>query len=170
LTDASWAQEAVLGLYNRQAINMTEEGLFYPNREITRAEFLKMVVLANDMYTGSLTEVNFADVKEGDWYYQYVEAALNFKIITGDGNGNFRPNDLITREDICVILSRVSSAKNAAMTELFYDDAEISDYAKNAVYVMKETGIVNGIGDNLFAPKANATRAMAAKIIYGLVK
>jgi len=42
--------------------------------------------------------------------------------------------------------------------------------AKNAVYVMKETGIVNGIGDNLFAPKANATRAMAAKIIYGLVK
>lgn len=170
LSDAPWAEEAILGLYNIQAINMTEECLFYPNREITRAEFLKMVVLANDMYTGSTTVVDFNDVSESDWYYQYVEAAVNFKLIQGDGNGCFRPNDLITREDICVILSRVSAAKNAAMTELFYDDASISDYAKTAVYVMKESGVVNGIGDNLFAPKANATRAMAAKIIYGLVK
>ena len=56
------------------------------------------------------------------------------------------------------------------MTELFDDDADISEYARTAVYVMKETGIVNGTGDNLFSPRANATRAMAAKIIYGLVK
>ncbi len=170
LSEAPWAEEAVLGLYNRQAINMTEEKLFYPNREITRAEFIKMVVLANDMYMGSLTEVNFADVKEGDWYYQYVRAAINFNLITGDGNGNFRPNDLITREDICVILSRVKGAGTASVSQLFADDGQISDYARNAVYTMKESGIVNGIGDNVFAPKANATRAMAAKIIYGLVK
>lgn len=41
---------------------------------------------------------------------------------------------------------------------------------KNAVYYMKNIGVVNGVGDNCFMPADIATRAQAAKIIYGLIK
>lgn len=171
LSEAEWAKEYIMGLYNMQAITKPEEGKFYPNREITRAEFIKIVVLANDMYTGSTTVVNFNDVSEGDWYYQYVKAAVNFSVIEGDDTGSFRPNDRITREDICVILSRLQSkAEDTQLDDLFADDASISAYAKAAVYGMKKAGIVTGLGNNVFEPKANATRAMAAKIIYGIAK
>ena len=55
-------------------------------------------------------------------------------------------------------------------TKLFPDEESIADYAKIAVYGMKATGIVSGMGDGTFAPKAYCTRAQAARIIYGLMK
>ena len=54
-------------------------------------------------------------------------------------------------------------------TAAFSDENEISDYAKNAVSHLAGTGIVNGVGNGLFAPKDAVTRAQAAKIIYELV-
>lgn len=52
--------------------------------------------------------------------------------------------------------------------EAFADDASIADYAKTAVYLLKENGVINGRGENTFAPNGTATRAEAAKIIYTL--
>ena len=45
----------------------------------------------------------------------------------------------------------------------------IADYAKAAVYSLAKMGIVNGVGGNMFAPFDTATRAMAAKVIYGMI-
>ena len=59
-------------------------------------------------------------------------------------------------------------AKNA-----FGDDADFSDYSKSAVYKLVDMGIINGMGDNSFAPKASVTRAQAAVLlrrIYSLVQ
>ena len=53
--------------------------------------------------------------------------------------------------------------------EPFADDAQISDYAKEAVYALRKRAIINGKENNLFAPFDNATRAEAAKVIYGLI-
>ncbi len=170
LASVPWAEEAIVGLYNRQAIAMPEDGMFNPNRTITRAEFIKMVILANYMWRGADLKSDFGDVSKDDWYYEYLVSAVNNGLITGDSEGNFRPTDPITREDICVILARLKNVKNADMNILFADDGEISEYARIAVYYMKEAGIVNGVGDGNFAPKANATRAEAAKIIYGSVQ
>ena len=53
--------------------------------------------------------------------------------------------------------------------EKFADDSEISDYAKEAVYVFKEAGIVNGVSEDKFSPSTNASRAQAAKVIFELL-
>ena len=172
LSDAKWAEEAIIGLYNLQVINQNEEAKFYPMRGITRAEFVKMVTLAYSLARAEdvrkeAAAVTFGDVNEQDWYFQYVQAALYSKLITGDENGNFRPNDVISREELCTILARYLGLTDTIPENAFADDAAISDYAKSAVYAMRKRQIVNGIGDNLFAPKAKATRAEAAKIIFG---
>lgn len=54
-------------------------------------------------------------------------------------------------------------------SEKFADDNDISDYAKEAVYLFKEAGIVNGISIDEFSPKANASRGQAAKVIFELL-
>ena len=61
----------------------------------------------------------------------------------------------------------VLSSKDA---NSFDDDSLISDYAKGAVALMKSEGIINGKGDNLFAPLDNLSRAEAAVIITRVIK
>jgi len=52
----------------------------------------------------------------------------------------------------------------------FTDSAQISDYAVNYVNAMVSIGVINGMGNGSFAPKANATRAQAAKVIATLME
>ena len=56
-------------------------------------------------------------------------------------------------------------SENKADT-VFADDLTIPNYAREGVYALAGSGIVNGMGDNKFAPLENATRAQASKIIY----
>ena len=53
---------------------------------------------------------------------------------------------------------------------MFADDANISDYAKEAVYALKAMGVVEGVGNNEFMPKGTVTKAQAAKMVYHIVK
>ena len=46
----------------------------------------------------------------------------------------------------------------------------ISEYASEGIYALKNVGIINGVGDNMFAPKNPCTRAEAAVIIYNVIK
>ena len=75
----------------------------------------------------------------------------------------------LSRQDIAVMLARVLD-KTEPSDEAFGDDAEISDYAKDAVYTLKNLGILNGTGDGSFEPKRAVTRAECAKIVYELIK
>ena len=91
----------------------------------------------------------------------------------GNEAGKFGIGTNITREDLSVILYRVISSygiSSKPSQEEFDDDDEISDYAKDAIYRLKEMKILHGVGDNNFAPKAHVTRAMAAKAVFAMIK
>ena len=110
-------------------------------------------------------------MSEDAWYYGYVASLCEKGIITGYGK-SFGTGDLITREDMAVMALRALNAKGESLnfeSDEFSDDGAISDYAKTAVYSLKNAGIINGMGDGSFAPKFNSTRAQAAKIISGLI-
>lgn len=53
-------------------------------------------------------------------------------------------------------------------TALFDDDNAISPYANQAIYRLVQAGVIKGMGQNKFAPKATATRAQAGEMIYRL--
>lgn len=55
-------------------------------------------------------------------------------------------------------------------TASFSDADEISEFAADGVAALSRAGIINGVGDGCFAPKATAKRAEAAKIIYGILQ
>lgn len=165
IKSSHWAYDSVINLAEKFILNGYLDGTFKPESNITRAEFAKIIVSA----TGSVDPYalsTFKDVNNGDWYYSYVSTAYSMGYITGYPDGSFRPNDNITRADICTIVNRVLKAEKASVTA-FKDDSLIPSYAKDAVYALNSKGVINGYQDGTFAPLTFATRAQTAKIIYG---
>ena len=169
LTDCEWAREAVEALAARNIVSGRGNGLFDPGANITRAEFVKIVVGAFGLGSGSYNG-QFADVSRNDWYAPYVAAANSAGIVVGN-NGYFNPLGNITREDMAVILYRAAKMSASENTrDVFYDSEQMSDYAKDAIFAMYEKGIIKGRGNGMFEPKGLASRAEAAQMIFNAVK
>lgn len=167
--EALWAEDAVYFLYERGIVNGRTEKTYAPEAFVTRAEFVKMVMVAMGD-TDVQTSAKFKDVATDAWYAPYVAAAAELGIVTGDENGNFNPEAQISREDMATILHRTIQGGKAVEAPVFNDSTEISDYAKTAVDFFAEKGVINGLGDGNFGPKKSATRAETAVMLYRLMK
>lgn len=79
--------------------NGDETGYFGPENFITRAEAVKILIEAAniEIETGNS---HFDDVFESDWHFKYIESAYKNEIVEGYLNGNFGPNDSVTRAQI----------------------------------------------------------------------
>lgn len=165
LPDTHWAYNSVNVLAENFILNGYLDGTFKPEANITRGEFAKIIVSATNTLNSSAT-ASFSDVTADDWYYYYVSSAYKEGFIKGYPDGTFRPNDYITRADICTIVSRCLGSPTSLSGATFDDDMLIPSYAKIPVYALVKLGIINGMGNGNFAPMANATRAQTAKIIY----
>lgn len=171
----AWAKDAITTLTSMGIISGDGKGNFNPSGNITRAEFIKLLVT-----TFGLPETpigSFKDVTPDDWYHRYIMTAYRYKIIEPDKEGMFYPNMPITRQDIVYYSSR--AIKNAGLSldqpplytlHKFSDYTEIDPYAQSAFAQMHFAGVINGMGNNRLGPKNAATRAETATIIYRLIK
>jgi hypothetical protein len=169
LESVDWAKEAILYLKDLNIIQGKSDNLFFPDDHVTRAEFVKILVLAfNIQPIGGASD--FADVSETDWFNPYARAAKTNGLIWGDDDNNFHPNDPITRQDMAVMLYRSLKIANLQIGSIrFIDTDEISEYARDAVSYFSNNGIIKGVEGNRFAPHDAATRAQAAVIIYRII-
>ena len=78
---------------------------FEPDREITRAEFTAMAMRFAEGETGGKNI--FSDVDEDDWFYEVVVDSIKYGWIEGYPDGTFRPQNLITREEVITIVNRM---------------------------------------------------------------
>ena len=167
-----WAKEAIVYLTEKDIISGKADGLFYPNDNITREEFVKIAVLSF-MPESEMGEIVFEDVDMNEWYVEYIAKAYNAGIISGYSEDVFGVGNTITREDIAVILYRIAKQQGIigedVISTSFEDHNDISDYAKIAVATLVDNGIINGRDDGMFAPKSPATRAETAKMVYRLL-
>lgn len=168
-----WAEESINALLKKGVISQPNDKKYRPDDNITREEFVKLIITLLDLKSSS-KNVNFNDLQKEHWAYEYIAIAVDNGIISGMNENNFGIGQNITREQMATIIARVLELYGKKdlfdKDEKFVDDSEISSYAKDSVMKVKYYKIINGIGDNVFAPKSNATRAQAAKIIYELSK
>jgi len=168
LDSVSWAKDSIEALALKGVINGRGDGSFAPNDSVTRAEFAKMITIAFGAVKNDAV-CDFADVPADAWYYTYVAGAKEAGLVNGKTAENFAPFDTITREEMAAIALRALGGAKNNSSDKFADDGDISEFAKDGVYTLKQLGILDGVGDNMFAPKAYVTRAMAAKVIYALM-
>lgn len=172
LDSVEWAREPICKLAEMGVLRGKEYRLFYPNDNITREEFVKMLTVAYKLNIENKTD-KFTDVNADDWFMPYVAAALENGIVQGISDELFGTGQNITRQDLAVMAYNAALKNgvefNTEDVQKFSDDDKISDYAKTAVYALKSQDAINGIDGKNFAPQDTATRAEAAKILYALI-
>ena len=171
-TETDWASESVNALYEAGIVNGTSDVTFEPNGQVTREQFAKMIVSmlgdGEQMYA-----IAFSDVESNAWYAPYIAMAKESGLVNGVSETEFGVGQPITREQMATMIYRAGlllGYETSGVPKSFTDSLEISDYAKTAVDALTAGGVINGKADGSFAPKATATRAEAACMIYNLMK
>ena len=152
-------EAAELGLFEGD-----NNGYFNPSKNITRAEFAVVMSKALGADLSSYSGSDFTDVKEKDWFAPVVAWAKDSGVMQGDGNGRFRPNAPITRQEMCVVICQTLTEKKGVGSFRFSDDSKISSWAKEAVYECYAQGLVQGDNNGNFLPKDNTRRCEAAVV------
>ncbi len=169
LNTSEWYHDAIHYCVDNVIMGGTGSSKFYPRRNTTRAELA--VSLYNHQgrppVAGSgLLPNTYSDVKAGEWHYQAIEWATKEGILAGYGNGKFRPNQSVTREQLVAIIWRhAGSPKPRSTTLRFYDAGSVSGYAWEAMCWATEQGILQGRSSGYLVPKGTATRAEVAQML-----
>ena len=177
----SWYYDSVGEVYEAGLMVGRTDTTFAPDEKMTRAEFVcvigRLVETDFDEYIG---QTEFSDVRlESDsqkWFSKYVYWADANEIMVGS-DGKFRPNDPITREEICCVLIRLADYLNFTLDKTetkitFADSKKISAWAKTQVEEAQVTGLIFGSSSNgkLYVyPQNNAKRAEVAAMVLRFV-
>ncbi len=170
VSETHWANKYIAKLYNSGAINGVSETAFNPAGSVQRQDFVKILIGALGTKL-SQNKSEFADVQSGAYYESYVITALENGFISGTGDGSFGVGSNLKREDAAVIMARVLDSygvKTLQLGKTFNDDAQVSDYAKDAIKKVSAIGIFGGDDLGNFNPKGSLTRAEACAILCRL--
>ncbi len=172
----AWYHEAVDYAVVNGLMKGTSPTTFEPGTATTRA----MIVTILWRLEGEpvVNAVNpFEDVENGAWYTDAIVWAAENGIVEGYGNGNFGPNDDITREQLVTMLWRYAKYKGYDVSVgentniLSYDDAlDISKWAMPAMQWACGADIINGRTQSTIAPQGLANRAETAAIFMRFLK
>ncbi|WP_339308270.1 S-layer homology domain-containing protein [Paenibacillus sp. FSL R5-0519] len=164
-----WARRGILELAARGIVNGTDNEHFNPQKEVTRAEYLKILVEAFDLVEGEHIST-FTDVQADKWYSDAIATAQALNLVTGYPDGTFGLNQAISREEMAVMTSRILKQAGAALPngnseKAFSDASQISGFAMDAVQAMNTAGWMKGDTSGRFLPKEQANRAETAVLI-----
>lgn len=174
----SWAKADIELLASKLIMNGRSDTTFDPNGDVTRAEFAAMLVRSLGLI-GEAPSNRFIDVKSADWFAEEVALAAQYSLVTGYDDLTFKPHQLISREEMAVMITRamafagydaaVVDQKNALLSK-FRDARLVSSWAEDGVAAAIQAHIMNGVSAETFMPKKNATRAEAATILARMLK
>ena len=164
-----WFAQAVSYVADEGLMQGTGEDTFSPDATTTRG----MIVTILYQLEGkpAVSGASFSDVSSGDYYADAVAWAAQLGLVSGYGNGQFGPNDAITREQTAAILYAYAQYKGwvedqgDATLEGFQDQAQVSDYAVEALAWAVDAGLISGTSQDTLSPAGSATRAQAAVML-----
>jgi hypothetical protein len=176
-----WFYEAVMTMHGYGIISGYDNGdgtfSFKPNAPVTREEFATMMVKALDIETVKTTS-SFADVSDGYWASEYIEAAKAY--LTGfskNGELRFKPKDDAVREDMAVALVKALdkpySDNDLSALDEFEDANEISENLEKFMASAVKNNLMSGEvieGKKYLKPMATLTRSEAAALLLSVVK
>lgn len=173
--DTFWAAPHIEYLNFKGIMTGGGDGSFRPNQYITREEFIKTLLMALKIELDQTNNaMDFQDVSQGAWYYQYIITAQNAGITGGISEEIFGIGMPIIRQDAAAMVIRAMNYANKAFpnvgdTVSFTDSDAIADYAKGAVTTLQKAEVLSGYEDGEFKPANKITRAETAKIVYSVL-
>ncbi len=127
-----------------------------------------------DIFTEDLKNAKNTDAKiEANYFLDTINLNVDYlyerEIIKGKSKANFCPNDFISREEGATIIYRILNYigykfEEHSSVKKYDDDEDISDWAKEAVYKLRDLEVMVGMDNNEFLPKTNLTKEQAIKM------
>lgn len=136
---------------------------------VTREEFAEILMKMYVSVTGKT--VAYSDTFFSDTDNPEVLKAAELGIITGNGYGQFKPDDYVTRQEICTMIYRgIKKLRpnldfNVKDVDRFGDQASIEEWALEGMQFMYKNGILRGDGYGKIDPLGNSTREVATILI-----
>jgi hypothetical protein len=166
---ASWAYGYIMDLYARGIVSGNGDGNFGPDNDVTREEFLKMLLTALKLPAARAEGAAFADVAEDAWYAGHVYSGHAYGVCKGVSDDLFGVGRAILRQDMAVMVKRALDYAGVALPQngapAVRDMDAVSEYAAPSVAALVEAGVVTGSENAAFNPNDNLSRAQAAKIL-----
>jgi hypothetical protein len=169
-----WAKKDLELLASKGLLKGASETIFAPDNSVTRAEFTSMLARALGLKDDKQAAAILSDVTQDKWYAGAVGAAVKAGIVSGYKEGTFGADDLVTREQIAVMLGNALKFLQASVNirerqdiviAQVIDQQKISIWAMPSVAQLLDTGIINGRTDHSFAPQDAASCAEAATML-----
>lgn len=177
LTDLKghWAEKEINSLIQKGVVKGDPQGTYRPNDQITRAEFVTLLLRALGVNPEGEYIGRFDDVHADQWYFDAVNTSARMGLVSGYTPHTFAPNDTITREQMATMIQRAMAmkGKDIELTTVqisetlngLIDQTNISNWAREATAKTIKMGIIQGRSQGQFAPVASTTRAEAACMV-----
>ena len=171
-----WFHGAVQFVYDNGIMKGVDDGVFSPNGNLTRAEFVTILCrMSNGVEKVTDT---FTDVPAGEWYAGYIGWGADTGVVNGYEDHTFKPNAPMSRQEMAAAMVRyidyrgINLPRETGAPYVFTDDESIDEWAEDYIDVLRISGIVAGDQDVNYKPQNNISRAEAATIIqrlYGVI-
>ncbi len=161
-----WAEPSIHRFMESGFVKGYPDGMFRPDRPITRAEFVTILTAALQWApTGDRT---FAD-SNNHWARTAISTAYAHGLVRGLGDDTFAPDLPITREQMAVMAASALHLEKPKVAPSFTDGEQISPWAREAFEAAAKRAIVSGYPDGTARPQTQATRAEAIMVIEGVL-
>ncbi|MEC0226278.1 immunoglobulin-like domain-containing protein [Paenibacillus alba] len=168
-----WAADTIQILTSQHIVEGISEMNFEPERSVTRAEFVAMLVRSLNLKTKG--EQKFSDVASNAWYADSVALAVKSGIVAGKSDTIFEPNARITRQEMVAMMMRAYTSINGTKpvgntSSSFNDESTVAPWALEFVRAAAKLGLIQGRASGQFIPDGMTTRAEAAQVIHNLLQ
>lgn len=166
----SWASAYIQKLFTLEVVSGLTSTTFGPDQNLTRAQMVKIAMLAFGYQMTDGATPTFKDVNAGDWFAKYIAMAEKAGVVGGYANGTFMPNNNITRAEALKILLAAAAHAYNVQSDIFdrwpnnFTDVDQAAWYANYVNFAFANGIVNGKTSTMFAPNDSVTRAEMTKM------
>ena len=168
-----WAYSAIKRVYTRGWMVGMDEKTFAPDQQLSRA-MLAVILYAMAGEPAVTGESPFTDVPAGCWYTDAIIWAAQNGIVSGFGDGTFRPNEAVTRAQAAVMLYGYAAFTGADVTaradlSAYSDAGQIPAWAMDAMQWTNARRLIVGRDSSHLVPDGNTTRAEMAAILSAYI-
>lgn len=186
VTQDMWSYQYITELHKAGIFPKTDSDKLGVQEEETRGNLAVYLYNMNDRLFGDkekerkkerkkskteLPQVAFTDVSEDSPYYEAVEWVVQNGVMGGESETTFRPDGLITRQQICTIVVRFAALEDIPFIKVsedaqMEDSLEIADYARSSVTACQMAGVASGYDNGYFLPENTVSRETCATFLY----
>ena len=170
VSDTDWCYDAVAYVHERGIMNGYSQDTFGPQHRLSRAQLAQILYNLEGRPQTDSVSGSYGDLTPGAWYEDAISWAVKSGVLSGYGDGNMRPNQAVSRQQLAAMLYRYAQHKGSDVSQSadldgFQDRDQVAAYAQAPLQWAVAAGIVNGTSADTLSPNGSASRAQTAVML-----